>query len=96
MQKTRRLMDENSVFLILLYIITLGSESQKLYSSNVKAIRNTQMSVYFFFFWGGGEHAHKPKFGEKNFIRHFTRFNFLRLSLTFILKYHPILHVVKR
>ena len=33
---------------------------------------------------------------KKNFIRHFARFNFSRLSLAFILKYHPILHVVKR
>ena len=33
---------------------------------------------------------------KKNFIRHFARFNFLRLSLAFILKYYPILHVVKR
>ena len=46
-----------------------------------------------------GEHAQKPKFGdlcEKNFIRHFARFNFSRLSLAFLLKYYPILHVVKR
>ena len=33
---------------------------------------------------------------KKNFIRHFARFNFSRLSLAFILKSHPILHVVKR
>ena len=45
----------------------------------------------------------KPKFGDsrffcekKNFIRHFARFNFSRLSLALILKYYPILHVVKR
>ena len=46
----------------------------------------------------------KPKFGDsrffseekKNFIRHFARFNFSRLSLAFILKYYPILHAVKR
>ena len=36
---------------------------------------------------GGGKHAQKPKFrDEKNCIRHFTRFNFSRLSLAFILK----------
>ena len=33
---------------------------------------------------------------KKNFIRHFARFNFSRLSLAFILKYYPILHAVKR
>ena len=45
----------------------------------------------------------KPKFGDsrffsekKNFIRHFARFNFSRLSLAFILKYYPILPAVKR
>ena len=47
-----------------------------------------------------GEHAQKAKFGddfsEKNFIRHFARFIFSRLSLAFILKYYPILHAVKR
>ena len=46
-----------------------------------------------------GEHAQKPKFGDcekKHFIRHFARFNFSRLSLAFILKCYPILHVVKR
>ena len=67
---------------------------------------NTQMSVVFFslfFERRGREHAQKPKFGDsrlfsakKNFIRHFARFNFLRLSLAFMLKYYPILHVVKR
>ena len=36
-------------------------------------------------------------FSEKNnFIRHFARFNFSRLSLAFILEYYPILRVVKR
>ena len=48
------------------------------------------------FNFGGGEHAHKPKFGyiqwKKNFTRHFARFNFSRLSLAFILKYYPIFH----
>ena len=43
MQKTRRLMDENDVsfqmFLILMSIITIGSESQFLYLNNVKAIQ---------------------------------------------------------
>ena len=50
---------------------------------------------------GGGEHAHNPKFGgrffcEKTCIRHFARFKFLRLLLAFILKYYPILHVMKK
>ena len=34
--------------------------------------------------------------GKKNGIRYFARFNFSCLSLAFILKYYPILHVVKR
>ena len=33
---------------------------------------------------------------KKNSIRHFARFNFSRLSLAFISKYYPILHLVKR
>ena len=66
MQKTRCLMDKNDVsfqmFLILLSFITLGSESQILCSSNVKAIPS---NLYFF---GGGEHAQKPKFGDSHFF----------------------------
>ena len=54
MQKTRRLMDENSVsfqtFLILLSCITLGSESQ--ISVFKQCQSNTQMSWGIFF--GGG------------------------------------------
>ena len=88
-------MDENSVsfqmFLILLSLITLGSESQ--ISVFKQCQSNTQMSGVFF---GGGEYAQKPKFGGKNFIWHFVRFNFSRLSLAFISRYYPILHVVKR
>ena len=33
---------------------------------------------------------------KKNFVRHFARFNFSRLSLAFVLKYYPIVHAVKR
>ena len=98
-------MDENSVssqiFLILfLSYYTIGSESQIefLYSNNCQ--RNTKMSVVSFFFLrgggGGGGVCAEAKifFSEKNnFIRHFARFNFSRLSLAFILKYYPILHV---
>ena len=66
MQKTRRLMDENSVsfqmFLFLLSFITLCSESQ--ISVFKQCQSNTQMSVLFFIFWLG-EHAQKPKFGVK-------------------------------
>ena len=61
MQKTLRLMDENSVsfqmFLILLSFTTLGSESQ--ISIFKQCQSNTQMS-WGFFFGGGGEHAQKP------------------------------------
>ena len=49
-------MDENSVsfqmFLILLSFITLGSESQ--ISVFKQCQSNTQMSVFSFFFGGGG------------------------------------------
>ena len=102
MQKARRLMDENSaslqMFLILLSSITLGSESQ--ISVFKQCQSNTSKDVRFFFYVRV-EHAQKPKFGDfsvkkKNFIRHFARFNFSRLSLAFILKYYPILHAVKR
>ena len=66
MQKARRLMDENSVsfqmFLILLSSITLGSESQIPVFEEGQS--NTYKPVLFcFFVWG--EHAQKPKFGEK-------------------------------
>ena len=61
MQKTRRLMDENSVsfkmFLILLSFITLGSECQIFVFKQCQ--NNTQMSGFL-----GGEHAQKPKFGD--------------------------------
>ena len=63
MQKTGRLMDENSVsfqmFLILLSFITLGLESQ--ISVFKQCQSNSQMSGFL----GGGEHAQKPKFGKK-------------------------------
>ena len=52
---------------------------------------------------GGGEGMRKIQnleivvFSVKNnFIMHFPRFNFSRLSLAFILKYYSILHAVKR
>ena len=86
------------MFLFLLSFITLGSESQIAVFKQCQS--NTQMSV---FFGGiGWKHGQPPKFGdsrlfsEKKIIRHFTRFNSLRLSLAFVLKYYPILHVVKR
>ena len=105
MQKARRLMEENSVsfqmFLILLSSITLGLEKPNL---RVQARSEQYLEACFIllllllFFFVRGEHAQKPKFGseKKNFIRHFARFNFWRLSLAFILKYYPILHAVKR
>ena len=96
-------MDENSVsfhmFPILLFSITLGSESQIPVFKEGQS--NTWKSVLFCFFVRG-EHAQRPKFGDffsvkkKNFIRHLARFNFWRLSLAYILKYYPILHAVKR
>ena len=99
MQKTGCLVDENSIsfqmFLIMLSFIALGSENQ--ISVLKQCQSNTQMSVLFFLGGGGGGHAQKSKFGgNRIFIRHLARFNFSRLSLAFILKYYPILNVVKR
>ena len=99
MQKTRRLMDENSVSfqmsLILLSFITLGSESQ--ISVFKQCQSNTQMSVFSFFFGGGGSMRRSQNLEISfRFIRHFARFNFSRLSLAFIAKYNPTLLVVKR
>ena len=90
-------MDENSVsfqmFLTLLSFIVLGSETQ--ISVFRQSQNNTQMSVFL----GGGSMCRSQDFGDflvkKTCIRHFARFNFSRLSFAFILKYYPILHVVK-
>ena len=65
----------------------------------VQTMSEQYLADCFFFSFPQGEHAQKPKFGESektNFIRHFARFNFSPLSIAFILKYYPILHVVKR
>ena len=104
MHKSRRLMDENSVsfqmFLILLSFITLGSENQ--ISVFKQCQSNTLNNCFLFLFWGGeGGVARacaeaKIWSEEINLTRHFAQFNFSRLSLAFILKYYPILHVVKR
>ena len=86
-------MDDNSVsfqmFLILLSFITLGSERQISVFNNVKAILRCLL-----LFWrgGGGACAEAGIFSlKKNFIRHFARFNFSRLSLALVSKYHPYL-----
>ena len=69
-----------------LLLHAVGSESQISVNQETQCQRNSQISVG----GGGGKHAQKPKFrDEKNCIRHFTRFNFSRLSLAFILKYYP-------
>ena len=104
MQKTRHLMDVNSVyfqtFSIVLSFITPGSENQTSVFKQCQS--NTQMSGVFFQGRGGvcmrrSQNLETVVFSvKKNFIRHFARFNFSRLSLAFILKYYPILHVVKR
>ena len=82
------------MFLILLSLITLGSESQ--ISVFKKCQSNTQISV----FWG--EHAQKPKLGdchffsEKKFVRHFTRFNFSRLSLAYLVYGEKIIRLASK
>ena len=69
MQKTRHLMDINSVyfqtFLTVLSFITLGSENQ--ISVFKQCQSNTQMSGGFFR-GRGGVHAQKPKFGDSRFF----------------------------
>ena len=103
MQKTKRLMDVNTVsfqmLLILCLLLHLVQKAKFLSSSNAKAI--IRCLAFLFFFWGGGACAEAKLwsrfFSEKEqFIRHFARFNFSRLLLALILKYYPILHVVKR
>ena len=70
MQKTRHLMDVNSVyfqtFLIVSSFITLGSENQTSVFKQCQS--NTQMSGGFFRGRGGGVHAQKPKFGDSRFF----------------------------
>ena len=66
------------MFLILLSFITLGSESQILCSSNVKA------TLRCLLFWRGSMHR------SQNL--EIFRKNFSRLSSAFILKYYPIFH----
>ena len=87
MQKARRLMDENSVsfqmFLILLSSRTLGSESQISVLTMSEQYLEVCFVLFWFFFCAGEACAE-------------AQFNFSRLSLAFILKYYPILHVVKR
>ena len=84
-------MDENSVSFQRLHLV---QKAKFLCSNTVRAILG---SLFFFVcFFVRGEHAKKPKFEKKNFIRHFARFNFSRLSLAFSLKYYSILHAVKR
>ena len=97
-------MDETSVsfemFIILLSFIALGSESQIFVFKQCRS--NTQMSGLFFLGgggWGGGACAEAKiwrKKSQKSCIRHFARLNFLHLSLASILKYYPLLHMVKR
>ena len=87
MQKPRCLMHENSVsskmFLILLSFITLGSVAKiNFFVQSTSKIYSDVLGI--FFFGGGRKHAQKPV--KKSFIRHFARFSFLGLSLTFILK----------
>ena len=66
MHKTRRFMDETSVFLqmylILFSFITLGSEKLNLC---VQTISEQYLDVWVFFSFVRREYAQKPKFGVK-------------------------------
>ena len=76
-------------------LLHLVQKAKFLCSSNVKA-GNSQMSV---FFRGVGSMRRSQNLEvsvKKYFMRHFARFNLSRLSLAFISKYYPVLHVVKR
>ena len=81
-------MDETSVsfqmFLILSFIaLTWFRKPNFCIQAMSKQYSYVWFFLVFFFFGGGG--------GMR-----IARFNFSRLSLSFILKYYPILHVVKR
>ena len=92
-------MDEDSVsfqmFLILLSFIKFCFRKPNFC---VQAMSEQYLDVYSccFFVLGGSMRRSQNFSVKKNFIKHFARFNFSRLSLAFILKYYPILHVVKR
>ena len=100
MQKTRRLMDENSVsfqmFLILLSFITFGSESQISVFKQCQSKQHLDVCFFVIFFGGGGgggacAQAKIWSFVfsvKKSFIRHFVRLNFLA---SFISLYFEIL-----
>ena len=96
--KARRLMDENSVsfqmFLILVFYYTWFRKP----NFCVQTMSEQYLEVGVFFVRGSMRRSQNLEIFsvKRNFIRHFARFNFSRLSLAFILKYYPILHAVKR
>ena len=60
----------------------------------VQAMSQQYLDVCFYCFFVRGRGGACAE--AKIWSVHFARFNFSRLSLAFILKYYPILHVVKR
>ena len=96
MQKTRPLMDENSVSFQIFLILLSFTDYTWFRKPNfcVQAMSKQYSDVWGFFFGGGG--SMRISQNLENFIRHFARFNFSRLSLAFISKYYPIVHKVKR
>ena len=89
-------MDEDSVsfqmFLILLSLIKFCFRKPNFC---VQAMSEQYLDVCCCCFSVWGEHAQKPKFREKLY-KALRSVQFLACSLAFILKYYPILHVVKR
>ena len=85
-------MDEISVsfqmVLILLSFLALGSESQ------ISVFKQCQSSTQMSVFLRGS--VYRSQNSLKKLHAALARFNFSRLSLAFILKYYPILLVVKR
>ena len=94
-------MDENSVssqmFLILSSFITPLVQKGK-FNFCIQAMSEQYSDISCVFFGGGGEACEEAKIWstKRKFIRYFARFNLSRPSLTYILKYYPILHGDKK
>ena len=84
------------MFLIQLSFTAVGSERQ--ISVDQVTCNQTMSKEFSDICLGRGAcaEAQTPVSVKKNCIRHFVPFNFSSLSLVFILKYYPSLHVVKR
>ena len=90
-------MDENSVSLQIFLISVVFYYTWFRKPNFCAQATSKQYSDVCFVLGGAYAEAKIWFFSEKkNFIRHYALFNLSFLSLAFILKYYPILHVVKR